>query len=261
MYILLTDETNQQPSKSAKFFIYGGIFFPIDCLRELDEGIAAIRSNAKYNPEDELKFDTNKRPKNVTQEAAKKAKSEVIALCKRIGCKFIAHVILHKIIAKQDPAKQALRAADYVIGRFNLFLHDVDDFGICLVDNLPQHKEFQYFKEKFTRGLVFPNNKTEKLDRIILYGSTCLGASHASSAVDIVLGSFRYCLNEPKNTSAAQQMIRDIISLMWYSKKGKNVNIIDKGLILRPRLKDIRNSDYKQEYLNLIDHLKQLLNA
>lgn len=260
MYILLTDETNQQPSKSAKFFIYGGIFFPIDCLPELDKEIAAIRRNARYNPEDELKFDTNSRPSHVTREAATQAKSEVIALCKSIGCKFIVFVILHNIIANQDTTEHALGAANYVIGRFNLFLQDVDDFGICLVDNLPQHKEFPYFKEKFTRGLVI-DNKTVELDRIKLYGSTCLGASHASSAVDIVLGSFRYCLNDPKNTDAAQQMIRDIISLMWYSKQGENVNIIDRGLILRPPLEKIRKLDYKQEYLNLIDHLKQLLNA
>jgi hypothetical protein len=29
-YLLFTDETNQRPAADAKFFIYGGVFFPTD---------------------------------------------------------------------------------------------------------------------------------------------------------------------------------------------------------------------------------------
>jgi len=34
-YLLLTDETNQQPSEHARFFIYGGVFFPAAAVPDL----------------------------------------------------------------------------------------------------------------------------------------------------------------------------------------------------------------------------------
>ena len=53
-YLLFTDETNQQPSRDAKFFIYGGIFFSSDKLMDLHELVEEARLNNNYLPEDEL---------------------------------------------------------------------------------------------------------------------------------------------------------------------------------------------------------------
>jgi len=53
----LTDETNQQVSKTSLFFIYGGLFFPIEHLNTLDSEIENIRTGAGYNPEDVFKFE------------------------------------------------------------------------------------------------------------------------------------------------------------------------------------------------------------
>ena len=106
MYLLLTDETNQQASSESKFFIYGGLFFPIEKLNTFDIEIEKIRNAAGYNPEDEFKFDTRSRPKHVAPDDATKAKQKVIELCLKIDCKFIVHIILHKIIGKQKFEQQ-----------------------------------------------------------------------------------------------------------------------------------------------------------
>jgi len=259
MYILLTDETNRQPSTSVKFFIYGGLLFPIDQLTELDRRISEIRQRAGYHPTDEFKFDTRARPDNIPRETTTNAKRQIIDLCYELGCKFIVHVILHDIIANQDPDQQVRWAADYVIGRYNMFLQEVNDDGICVVDNLPNRVEFRYLSDKFTNGLTLPDNSNISLDRIKLFASTCLGASHANSAMDIVLGSFRYCINDPQNPEAAREMIRQVVRMMWYQRQGDRILIEGRGLIFRPHIEEIRNPSFRQEYENLIKHLNDLL--
>src|SRR5438876_5543885 len=144
MHILLTDETNRYPSETVKFFVYGGLLFPAEVLRTLHDAIERIRLSSGYRKEDQFKFDTRSRPAHVSQEAATEAKRQVLEVCNTSGCKFIVHVILHDIIANQDRDQQLQWAADYVIGRFNLYLDEVGDDGICIVDNLPNRSEFRY---------------------------------------------------------------------------------------------------------------------
>ncbi|MFQ5798915.1 MAG: hypothetical protein ACE5H0_09520 [Bacteroidota bacterium] len=242
----------------AKFFVYGGLLFPADALSVLHNEIEAIRREAGYQPGDEFKFDTHARPEQVSVEAATEAKRKVIDLCSGCGCKFIVHVILHEIIANQDSDQQVQWAADYVIGGFNRYLAEVNDDGICIVDNLPNRSEFRYLSDKFAHGLRLDAGTTVALDRIKLFGSTCLGASHANSAMDIVLGSFRYCINSPRNLEAAREMLKQVVRLMWHMRSGDRVSVRGRGLILRPEIADIRVDEYKREYEELIEHLKSL---
>jgi len=258
MHILLTDETNQQESKTSLFFIYGGIFFPIEHLNTLDSEIEKIRTWAGYNPEDVFKFDTRSRPSQVSIDKATEAKRKVLDLCLKLECKFIAHIILHKIILNQKFEQQLRWAADYVIGRFNKYLREIGDTGICVIDNLPEKKEFQYLSEKFIQGLNFPDGSRIDLDRIQLYASTCIGASHANSAMDIVLGSFRFCVNNPINVKAAEEMFTKVCKMMWHKNIDNTLYIRDKGLIVRPKVEDIQIADYKKEYENLLVRLRTL---
>ncbi len=102
-YLLLTDETNKEPSKAARFFIYGGLIIPLEHLDYVDDEIASIRHRAGYLPTDEFKFETNSYPRErVSAEEFATAKDHVIHLCHDVGCVFIVHVILHKIVVNQD---------------------------------------------------------------------------------------------------------------------------------------------------------------
>jgi len=259
MYFMLTDETNTRPTENIKFFIYGGLLFPIETLSDLDEGIQRIRDKAGYEPGDLLKFDTRVRPDQVDIPTCTEAKKQVVQLCNDLGCTLIVHVILHNIIKGQNIDQQTTWAADYVIGRFNQFLEEHGEHGICSIDNLPNLGQWQYLGDKFSHGLHMPNEQDVALDRIKHFSATCVEASHANSAMDIVLGSFRYCVNNPANQEAAGEMIRNVVPMMWHNEIDGVKYVQGKGLIYRPR--KVGHPPYQAEYTALSKHLSELLNA
>lgn len=261
MYIMFTDETNNRPTKDSKFFIYGGLFFSIDKLPLLHEKIEDIRKDAGYKPGDIFKFDTRARPEHVSIEKSTEAKRRTIELCNETGCKFIAHIILHDIIQNQDPVQQVRWAADYVIGRYHKYLLEVNESGIVAVDNLPNSTEFQYLINKFSSGLALPDESNISLEKILLYTSTRVGASHLSSAMDIVLGSFRYGVNNPTNIDAAKSMMKQVTNMMWAIEHNGERYVANRGLIIRPKIETIRKNEYKIEYQELIKRIEGLANS
>ncbi len=261
MQLFFTDETNLQPTADAKFFVYGGLIVPLDRLVELDHGIERIRVSHGYRPGDELKFDTHARPSHVEISAATDAKREVVELSLSLGCKFIVHIILHNIIRNQDQNQRVLQAADYVIGRFNYYLDQIGDYGICVVDNLPVSTQFRYLSERFSLGLDIQGTHRVRLDRIKLFAASCTNASHVHSAIDIILGSFRYCINNPKSTEVAQAMMLQVIKMMWhrYEVSTDTYHVGGLGLITRPPVEEIVSQAYRKEYEALFAHINGLL--
>jgi hypothetical protein len=257
MYLLLTDETNLEPAENVRFFIYGGLFFAIDHLVEIDREIAAIREHAGYRQDDLLKFETRHRPEHVDIAAATAAKRSVVDLCRRTGCRFIAYGALHAIIANRPRNEQVLFGTNSVIDRFNRFLEREDDYGIVLTDTLPVQAPNQYVREKFMRGLQFGDD-FRPLPRVRLYGTTCAGASHLASAIDIVLGCFRYAVNAPRNREAAGEMIASVIDLMWGYRRNNEAFVLESGLVLRPMLANIQVEAYRREYEQLLRELDEL---
>ncbi len=264
MQILFTDETNVDPSKSVRFFVYGGLLMPVDVLPELDERIESIRESTGFLPGDDFKFRSASRPAQVSHKKHKVAKAEVMSACQDFGCTFIVHVVHHEVIKNQKPKQQVAWAADYVIGRYNLYLQEIDDCGICVMDNLPGKSKdgYQYLAEKFTRGLVLSGGNNLRLTRIKLLATSCNNASHASSAADIVLGSFRYCINEDKALGAALAMIPDVVRLLWHDRlKDGGCKTIGRGLIIRPPLDRVKRGypKFHQDYVDLVDGINDLL--
>jgi len=259
MHLLLTDETNQRPGRDAKFFILGGLIVPFEAIDALHQSIEDARTIAGYQKQDELKFETNARPAYVSVNQATEAKRQVISVAQEFGCKFIAHVIHHDIIRNQDLEQQVQWAADYVIGRFNYYLTTINDTGICAVDNLPVRAQFRYLSDKFSLGLSLPDGSHVRLDRIRMLSATCANASHLSSAMDIVLGAFRYCLNNPRNQDAASAMMKSVVELMWHEKRGQDILAVGKGLIVRPEMDKIQKQDYRRDYEEMFAHINHLL--
>jgi len=194
-----------------------------------------------------------------SSEDVKNAKRRVVDLCLETDCTFIAYAILHAIAQNQTQRTRVQYGANSVISRFNQFLDENDDDGICLVDNLPFRGGDQYLKEKFTEGLTFPGGRSVPLSRIKLFGQTCNNASHLSSAADIVLGSFRYCVNNPNNPDAASDMFKKVATMMWHQDDGERRLVRERGLILRPLLENIDNPLLRSRYDELIQHLTGLL--
>lgn len=257
MYLLLTDETNLKAGGNVEFFSYGGLIVSMEKLPILHARIAEIREANGYLPADRLKFDTNARPKHVSVEAATAAKRDVVAACIACDCKFIAYVILH-VIARNTPLEKTIQwGADHVIGKFNFFLQCQNSHGIVAMDRLPDGVEFDYLSSKFVGGLTLQEGETLELDRIALFSSTCINASHLTSAMDIVLGSWRYCINSPMNTGAAKSMMADLTKLIWCEREGKDLYAFEKGLVFRP--KEVKRSDYRAKYDALLNHVNELI--
>lgn len=257
MHILFTDETNLKASDKVEFFSYGGLIVPVDKMAELHNRISEIRESAGYQPSDRLKFDTNSRPKHISVENATKAKKDVISACIDSNCKFIAYVVLHKIAQSTAIEKTIQWGADHVIGKFNYFLQCQKSHGIVAMDRLPDGVEFDYLSGKFSCGLELQDGEIINLDKITLFSSTCINASHVSSAMDIVLGSWRYCINNPLNTDAAKSMMMDLTKLIWCRRDGEHLYAFEKGLIFRPKM--IKSSAFKQKYDNLLSHINNLI--
>jgi hypothetical protein len=259
MYCLITDETNLEPSQEIEFFIYGGLFFPIDAHVRLNSEISKIRDEAGYHAKDKLKFDTRVRPSHVTVEAATEAKKQVVSVCLHLGCRFIVYVILHELARNETKDNRVCFGCNSVLARFQKFLRQENEYGIVLADTLPVTDGLEYLRSKFGVGLTFPDGQSTILDRITLYGMTTIGASHSASAVDIVLGSFRYCVNNPKNRGAAGEMMRNVVNMMWHTKIGDTYHVGERGLILRPLLKNIEVEQYRERYDELVENINSLL--
>jgi hypothetical protein len=258
MYLLFTDETNQQPSDSISFFIYGGIVIKDEALIPISDGIDSIRVKYGFSKSDDFKFDTRTRPENITIDSFSKAKCELVELCIKNKVCFITYVIHHEIQKNQELDQKLEWAADYVIGRFNIFLEEHNDYGLCIIDNLPTKSQYKYLSRKFVIG----NNVEgciKPLNKIKLFATTCSNASNYSSAMDIILGCFRYCINDPKNISIAKTMMNNVVGMMWGKHENGVHSVIKRGLIFRPEIDDIKSSRLKTEYQALLSRLNDLL--
>jgi hypothetical protein len=192
MYILFTDETNMPQDPGAKFFVYGGLFFPVERLVALHDGIARIRQETGYRPGDELKFQTNARPAHVTIEQAREAKARVVNLCIELECRLIVYIVLHAIAHTRTQDQLVSWGADHVFGKFNFFLWQEGEHGIVAVDRLPITADYRYLSERFCKGLGYTGGDRVALERIKLFSATCINASDRSATASTSLRTSRW---------------------------------------------------------------------
>lgn len=257
-YLLFTDETNKCPGQDAKFFIYGGVFFPTNRLKEVHSLVEESRLNNNYRSEDKLKFETNSRPNHVTPSQHRAAKQAILDGCLRLDVKFVACLVLHDIASRHIDDILIKWGANSVIFAFESFLEEENATGTCIADRIPFKASFQYLQEKFQVGLTFPWGQPKKLERIHLFGFSCIGASHACSVSDIVLGAFRYCVNKRENNQIARNLLPKIIRMMWHKRENNRVKIKDYGLLFRPKV--VRVEQFRNQYDELARHLVSILN-
>lgn len=118
---------------------------------------------------------------------------------------------------------------------------------------MPLNSENSYFKDKFQNGLTFPQTPAQPLSRILAYSSTCDGASHLASVADIVVGSFRYCVNEPEGVTAAANIWPQVVKMMWGRKEGGKYSVRNLGLTLSPQT--VQNPEHRAKYDSLMTRL------
>lgn len=264
MYYLFADETNTTPKHDQRvtFFVYGGLIVPDSEISSIDQEIRRIRTENGYSNTDSLKFDSRTRPEEVSIEAFGKIKNEIVELAASKGCVLLLYVCHHEIARNIGLGTTIKWGADHIISKFNRFLAAKDSEGIVVMDRLSDTTEYSLLVEKFTKGLIYPQKGTTvPLERIKLFASSCDNASHLSSLADIIIGTFRYCINDPANYEAAKVMMANLVKLVWADKSidGKHLYPFEKGLTFRPRTETVKHPPYKADYDALLAHLNTLL--
>lgn len=253
----MTDETNTTASELARFFIYGGLVLDAAQLQPLTKSIESIRLAHGLSSEDSLKFETRARPDHVSIEQYTKAKSAVIEACYEHDATLITYLILHKI-ACADNETLIGYGLNTILSVFNFkYLEERGDAGVVVVDRLPFKGDYSFLKEKFSTGLrIEPEGRTAALDHIGLFASSCDGASHLSSAVDIVLGAFRFCVNRTGSSDIPELLFPKLARMLYSRDEDGDRYIREYGITTRP--KKVRSDVYRAEYDALLQRLGHL---
>lgn len=258
MQILLLDETNVDRTKASNFFIYGGVFCSLDIVPQLHVKIEKIRAETGFKNVDLFKFDTNTRPAKVSSSKFNQAKEMLLDECIDKKVSFIAYIVHHKIAHKHSLKKKIEWSSSEIIDKFNQFLLQRKEYGIVVFDKLPFRGDCAYIRKLFTQGITTATSRNfYHVPRNILgYNMTTSGASHLNSLADIVLGSFRYCVNSREDNRVARKLFPKIMQLMHGSEDEKgNKNIRNAGLLVMPHNPFVYFGDYKK----LLTKLKTFL--
>ncbi len=214
MYTLFTDETNAQPADDVEFFVYGGVIVPNTSLISIHKKIDLLRKRAGFGGDDILKFNSRSRPDCIDEEDFADLKRKVIDDCICRDVKFVAMFVHHGIARRKTDDEKISFGLSCVIRCFEEYLLLHDDYGTVVVDQ--HNKAIPIIKEKFQNGLFYQSSGTfYKPERILGYSLSCIGSSHFASLSDLVIGSFRYCLNNPKNPEAAREMYHQIKAMKF----------------------------------------------
>ena len=258
MFLMIGDEADVEQGKGQRFFIYGAIFVQADNIKVLTDEVEAIRQQAGFKATDSFKFADKSRPESVKKEAFRVAKSKVLDLAGKYGNAFCAYAILHELAGNKPHKDLVLFGANTLLGKFNEYLGTYkDSYGMVLFDRIPVDHPYRYLREKFQTGLTFPDGKIRRLERIVGLASTCDGASHLASIADILVGSFRYCVNEPDKDIAGKAMFPKLVKAMWKKYKDHVPYVRDIGFILRPQT--VTQENLRKEYKSLCVRLQSYL--
>lgn len=234
MHIMIADEADQDGEKD--FLVFSAVFFPSDSLIKLHTGVAALRNQYNYHADDLLKSSTGSKPNQVSREQHAEIKNKVLELASKNCCKVCCYVIPNDIAAGQDLSNRMKFGTNTLLAKFDQFLVEAKSAaGIAYFDRSTDYKQDNYFKGVFRNGIPQGDGSDKPLRRIVAIDSTGIGHSHLISITDIVVGAFRFVVNEPDKDQVGAVLMRQIAKLMW----GKSVEGIlhprERGLCIRPR--------------------------
>jgi hypothetical protein len=260
MYLMFGDEADKEAVQGKKFFVYGAIFVPTNSISTLHAEVERLRAAAGMAATDSLKSGTNTKPKSMTADSHRKLKNDVMMAAREKGnVRFCAQVTLHELARNQDHDDRVQWGANTILGKFNTFLRGQSSYGFAIMDRMPVKTPYGYLKEKFQVGMTFPEKASVRLDRILGLSHGADGTSHLCSVCDVLLGSFRYCVNEPDNEEAAKAMFPTLMQMMWKGKESGATRVREFGLCFRPLAVDA--AKFKAEYDALETRLRGYLDA
>jgi len=256
--LMFGDEADREQGKGKRFFVYGAIFIDTDRIPALHDEIEKARQKAGFAATDSLKFAGATRPKDMSLNAHRDLKNKVMCAAEEVGdVKVCAQVTLHDLARNQEHDDLVLWGANTVLGKFNLFLRDQNQYRYVLFDKIPVEHPYRYLKEKFQVGITFKDRPPIRLERVLGVGHAVDGSSHLCSVADVMLGAFRYCVNEPENEEAGKAMFPILMRMMWKRERQGKVYVRECGLVFRP--KSVNQAKHQTEYNALVERLEGYL--
>jgi hypothetical protein len=257
MYLMFGDEADKDPTAGKKFFVYGAIFAPTNSIASLHSELEKARKVVGLADTDSLKSASGSRPKAMTAEKHREVKNAVMKVAQAANVKFCAQVTLHDLARNQDKKDLITFGANTIIAKFNTFLGENKSHGYVILDRLPVPDPYTYLKQKFQTGMVFPGKPSVRFDRVLGFAHGVDGSSHMCSVADVLLGAFRYCVNEPDNEEANKAMFPTLMSMMWKREAGGKIYVRECGLLFRPL--NIQEPKHRAEYDALSERLQSYL--
>lgn len=250
MHWFLVDETNRDYS-ADHFFIVGGLVFTEPQIDLVDTAVREVRDAYGYRPGDSLKFDTNGRPDYITPQQHKDAKQDLIERLRNIGVRMIVYVILHDICVNEPYDTRMNFALNTLVYAYDDLLYRDGATGLMLIDR--DNGRYDHLEYLFQYGLDFEGRQLSVNSRIRLFGQTNDNASHLSSATDVALGAFRYCVNAAGGwgrNDVARAMFPPLGDLLWGVETQNGVKQV-RGYGYHPRPQTVKAYRYKELYDSL----------
>ncbi|WP_170443263.1 hypothetical protein [Ruegeria arenilitoris] len=254
MYIMYADEADQDGSK--EYLIYASVFFPSDQILKIHNGMIGIRNKFGFAPGDKFKFSPGGISKSISREAHAAAKNEALKLAAKHQYKACCYITPHSIAKGQTHENRLKFGINTLLMKFDQFLRENGNApGVAKFDRTSDFKQEQYFKEIFENGILFQkDNKSFKLNNIVSIDNTLNGTSHLSSLTDIVVGSFRFVINEPNKDLVGAKLLKSLSNLLWGVKDKNGVLLVrERGFCIRP--KNVAVAGYNADINALISRL------
>jgi hypothetical protein len=222
-----------------------------DQVVEVHEGVRRIRRGLGLAHSESLKFAG--RPKRISAQDHLDAKREVLDLLQASGARFIAYCVHHRVVGRSIGRRNEY-ALNTVLWGFHHFLTIEQDHGIAVLDRLRPEERLPVGRLN-AEGLEMSDGRTVRMPRLVGIATAHIEWSHCLSACDVLLGAFRYCVNNP-STRAAREMFPVVADLLWYKPGTDPRSVREFGLLLRP--KSVAAPSIRARYGALVDSFKRL---
>jgi hypothetical protein len=192
--LLFCDETHVPRPSGAKFFLYGGLAVPASQFASVCDAVASARNSIGLLPSEPLKFSVRARPERIERSDWTAAKELLLSMLAPLELNVFS-LYLHEAVAKQD--HKAHWALTGVCVSFERHLSVIGAQGFVVVDHSKElhRSDLADLAVGTTSVSVFQNSLPSI--RGVSFG-------HVENvlplqAVDVVLGSIRYCLEKPEH--------------------------------------------------------------
>jgi len=243
-----------QQTLEVEFFIYGGLVLTDEQVIAIHSFMSELRRDLGLRPDQSVKFSSHARPEHVRFEDWTAAKRAILQELLRLEVRFMAYAVHHSIAAGQSVQRRNEFALNTILWGFHKLLEEVQDHGMVTVDE-PDLEGRIVIGNLLNRGLEIDGREV-RLPRIVSYGRSHVDWTHCLSACDVLLGSFRYCVNHPDRAASAE-MFPVVARLLHHRERDGVAYIREHGLFLRPL--QVRVDGIRRRYDNLTRNLETLL--